>query len=83
MLRDIHTSSYQICRIEEKEIQQPQCNLDPEVRNILEILWKRGEIAPLFLQYFVTSCLISMLKQGPGPSCSKLTMSLVNDSLKF
>ena len=37
------------------------CNLTPEVRDILKILWKRREIAPeeqflLFLQYFVSCC---------------------------
>ena len=51
ILRDIRTSTYQICRIEEKLIRlttfnKYMCNLTPEVRDILEILWKRGEIAP-------------------------------------
>ena len=50
-LRDIRTSTYQICRIEEKLIRlttfnKYMCNLTPEVRDILKILWKRGEIAP-------------------------------------
>ena len=43
--------NYQICRIEEKINQTTIfhkwiCNLTPEVRDILKILWKRGEIAP-------------------------------------
>ena len=34
------------------------CNLTPEVRNILKILWKRGEIAPLeqFLLFSTIFC---------------------------
>ena len=51
ILRDIRTSTYQICRTEEKLIRlttfnKYMCNLTPEVRDILKILWKRGEIAP-------------------------------------
>ena len=51
ILRDIRTSTYQNCRIEEKINQTTTfhkwiCNLTPEVRDILKILWKRGEIAP-------------------------------------
>ena len=51
ILRDIRTSSYQICRIEEKIIRKNtlnkyMCNWTLEVRDILKILWKRGEIAP-------------------------------------
>ena len=52
-LRDIRTSTYQICRIEEKIIRTTTfnkytCNwtLERDTR-ILKILWKRGEI-PLF-----------------------------------
>ena len=49
--RDIHTSTYQIFRIEEKLIRlttfnKYMCNLTSEVRDILKILWKRGDIAP-------------------------------------
>ena len=49
--RDIRTSTYQICRIEEKIIRTTtfdkyMCNWTPEVRDILKILWKRGESAP-------------------------------------
>ena len=52
ILGDIHTSTYQTCRIEEKINQTTTfnkciCNLTPEVRDILKILWKRGGIAPL------------------------------------
>ena len=48
ILRDIRTSTYQICRIEEKLIQlttfnKYMCNWTLEVRDILKILWKRGE----------------------------------------
>ena len=51
ILRDISTSTYQICRIEEKIIRTTTfnkyiCNLIPEARDILKILWKRVEIAP-------------------------------------
>ena len=51
ILRDVHTSTYQICRIEEKIIRTTtfnkyMCNWTLEVRDILKILWKRGEIAP-------------------------------------
>ena len=57
ILRDIRTSTYQICRIEEKIIRITKfnkyiCNWTLEVRDILKILWKRGEIAP-FPQYFL------------------------------
>ena len=61
MLRDIRSSTYQVCRIEEKIILLTTFNKlignwTFEVRNILKILWKRGEIAPSnfssFLQYF-------------------------------
>ena len=56
ILRDIHTSTYQTCRIEEKIIRTTTfnkyiCNWTLEVRGILKILWKRGEI--LFPQYFL------------------------------
>ena len=51
ILRDIRTLTYQICRIEDKINQTTTfhkciCNLTPEVRDVLKILWKRGEIAP-------------------------------------
>ena len=51
ILRDIRTSTYQICRIEEKIIRITTfnkyiCNWTHEVRDILKILRKRGEIAP-------------------------------------
>ena len=66
ILRDIRTSTYQICRIEEKIIRTTTfnkyiCNWTLEVRDILKILWKRGEIAPeeqflLFSTIFFTCC---------------------------
>ena len=57
ILRDIRTSTYQIWRIEEKIIQTTtfnkyMCNWSLEVRDILKILWKRGEISPLFHNIF-------------------------------
>ena len=56
ILRDVRTSIYQICRIEEKIIRKPTldkhiCNWTLEGRDVLKILWKRGEIgaiSPLF-----------------------------------
>ena len=60
ILRDIRTSTYQICRVEEKLIRltifnKYMCIWTLEVRDILKILWKRGEIAPFssFPQYFL------------------------------
>ena len=54
IFRDIRTSTYQICRIEEKIIRTTTfskyiCNWTLVVRDILKILWKRGEIASFFL----------------------------------
>ena len=42
------------------------CNLTPEVRDILKILWKRGEIAlsPPF-HNILLPVIIFMFKQGP------------------
>ena len=59
IFRDIRTSTYQICRIEES-ITRPTvfnkciCNLTPEVRYILKNCGKKAEIAPpeLFLLFF-------------------------------
>ena len=55
ILRDIRTSTYQICRIEEKIIRTTTfnkfvCNWTLEVMDIVKILWKRGELS--FSQYF-------------------------------
>ena len=54
ILRDIRASTYQICRIDKKKIinrittfHKWICNLTPEDRDVLKILWKRGEIAPM------------------------------------
>ena len=57
ILRDIRTSTYQICRIEENIVRSTTfnkyiCNWTLEVRDMLKILWKRGEIAPLFQNIF-------------------------------
>ena len=62
ILRDTRSSTYQVCRIEGKKIwlttfNKVIGNWTFEVRDILKILWKKGEIAPqeqflLFLQYF-------------------------------
>ena len=51
IFRRIRTLTYQICRIEERLIRLTTfhkyiCNWTLEVRYILKILWKRGEIAP-------------------------------------
>ena len=53
ILRDICTSIYQICRLEEKinraaAFNKCICNWTLEVRDMLKILWKRGAISPLF-----------------------------------
>ena len=58
ILRDIRTLTYQICKIEEKIIRTTTfnkyiCNWSLEVRDILKIMWKRGEIAPLFHNIFL------------------------------
>ena len=50
ILRNIRTSTYHICRIEKKlkrltTFNKYMCNWTLEVRDILKILWKRGEIA--------------------------------------
>ena len=46
-LRDIHASKYQSCRSEESNKSNNHIkHLTPEDRDILKILWKRGEIAP-------------------------------------
>ena len=66
ILRDIRSSTYQVCRIEEKIIWLTTFNKlignwTFEVRDILKILWKRGEIAPkeqflLFSTIFSICC---------------------------
>ena len=58
ILRDIRTSTYQICRIEEKLIRTTTfnkfiCNWTLEVRDIAKILWKRGEIFHLLLDFHI------------------------------
>ena len=57
ILRDIHTSTYQICKIEEKINRTTAhhkwiCNLTPEDTDALNVLWIRGEIAVLFSTIF-------------------------------
>ena len=74
ILRDIRTSTYKICRIEEKIIRKTTfnkyiCNWTLEVRDILKILWKRGEIAPyeqflLFSTIFFCLLLDVRFRQG-------------------
>ena len=70
--RDILTSTYQICRIEEKinwitTFHKWICNLTGEVRDILKNILKKRRRSNLssFPQYFVTCCKIFMFKQGP------------------
>ena len=62
IFRDIRISTYQICRIEEKTttFHKWTCNLTPEVRDILKILWKRREIAPKE-QFFLFSTIFCYL----------------------
>ena len=63
ILRDIRTCTYRICRTEEKinrltTFNKYMCNWTLEVRDILKILWKRGEIAQYFFLHIVRfSCL--------------------------
>ena len=57
ILRDARTSTYQICRLEEKIIRLTTfhkyiCIWTFEIRDILKILWKRGEISSLFHNIF-------------------------------
>ena len=57
ILRDIRTSTYEICRVEEKitrttTFNKYMCNWTLEVRDILKILWKRG-ISSLFHNIFL------------------------------
>ena len=65
IFRHVRTSTYQICRIEEK-MDRPAtfhkwiCNLAPEVRAVLKILWKRGEIATKE-QFFLFSTIFCYL----------------------
>ena len=71
ILRDIRTSTYQICRIEEKIIRLTNfnkyiCNWTLEVRDIFKILWKRGELLlrsnfSSFPQYFLPVARFSCL----------------------
>ena len=66
ILRDIRTSTYQNCRIEEKinrttTFNKCICNWTLEIRDILKILWKRGEIAPLFHNILLLALRISSL----------------------
>ena len=62
ILRDIRTSTYQICRIEEKLIRlttfnKYMCNWTLEVRDILKVLWKRGEFSRICFHVVRFSCL--------------------------
>ena len=65
ILRDIPASKYQICRIEEKinrtaTFHKWICSLTAEVRDILKILWKRGEIAH-YEQFLLFSTILCYL----------------------
>ena len=60
ILRDIRNSTYQICRIQENLIwlttfNKYMCNCALEVRDILKILWKRGQFL-LFSTIFFICC---------------------------
>ena len=74
ILRDIRTSTHQICRIEEKIIRATtfnkyMCNRTLVVRAVLKILWKIGDIArsnfSSFPQILFNYCQIFMFRQGP------------------
>ena len=63
ILRDICTSTYQICGDERKmnrttTIKKWICNSTPEDRDILKLLWKRGKIAHVeqFLLFYTIFC---------------------------
>ena len=74
-LRDIRTSTYQMCRIEENtkrttKFHKWTCNLTPLIRTIYwkycgkgEKLLLRSNFSP-YPQYFITWCWTSMLKLG-------------------
>ena len=73
ILRHIRTSTYQVCRIEEKLIRLTTfnkyiCNWTLEVRDILKKLWKRAEILrsnfSSFPQYFSPVVRFSCLSRG-------------------
>ena len=61
ILRDSLTSTYQICRIEEKIIRLTTfnkyiCNWTLEIRDMVKILWKRGEEQFLVLSTIFFTC---------------------------
>ena len=66
ILLDIRNSTYQIYKTEEKlnnlttTFHKRICNLIPEVRDTLKLLWKRGEIAPKE-QVFLLSTILCYL----------------------
>ena len=69
ILWDIRTSTYQICRIEEKIIRSTTfnkyvCNWTLEVIDILKILWKRGEITS-WEQFLLFSRIFYLLLDFP------------------
>ena len=56
ILRDVRTSTYQICRLEEIIIQTitfNKCICNWTLGDILKILWKRGEIAPILFYLYI------------------------------
>ena len=66
ILRDINTSIYQNCRIEENinrttSFNKCICNWTLEIRAILKLLWKRGENAPLEYLFFLFSTIFCYL----------------------
>ena len=71
ILRGIRTSTYQICRNEEKinrtRFHKLICNLIPEFREKLKILQNKSEIAPIiFPTVFCYLFLDSHVKQEPN-----------------
>ena len=85
-LRDIRTSTYQLCRIEENtnrttKFHKWTCNLTPLVRNMLKILWKRDNFSS-YPQYFVTWCSISMIKKDQISLGDKRLFEIIEVEIK-
>ena len=91
ILRDIRTSTYQICRTEDKifrttTFHKRLCNLTPEVRDILKILLKREEIRnnfSSFPQYFATFGFISTLETGTRFSLRDTRLFEINEEVEI
>ena len=76
--RDIRAWIYQIFRIEENinqtiTVNKWICNLTPEVKSILKILWKRGEIAPEE-QFLFSSIFCYLLLEFHGKTGTRFSL---------